>query len=293
MFEFTLKNKKLKKINIIEGTNNKNIKAIIIHIHGIGSHFQPLFECIDDFKYRDELFCKFNYKSFGLEFHGHGKSEGTKCSISNFDDLLDDLDTLVRFIKTIYKQPIFFLCESMGCAVALKYCIEYKNDIKGVIFLAPLFLVDDNLKPNCLIIIILTIISYLFPNLPLLSSDGITINNSEFIEARKNNFFSYNGKHRLNTGREILKISDWINNNGHLLETPILILHGLKDTITNPNTTKQMFDTMISLDKELLLIEDGYHCLLIEPKENPFLPGYIAGKIIYWMNERINLGSRE
>ena len=100
MFEFTLKNKKLKKINIIEGTSNKNIKAIIIHIHGIGSHFQPLFECIDDFKYRDELFCKFNYKSFGLEFHGHGKSEGTKCSISNFDDLLDDLDTLVKFIKT-------------------------------------------------------------------------------------------------------------------------------------------------------------------------------------------------
>ena len=287
MFEFTLKNKKLKKINIIEGTDNKNIKAIIIHIHGIGSHFQPLFECIDDFKNRDELFSKFNYKSYGLEFHGHGKSEGTKCSISNFDDLLDDIDTLVNFIKRIYKQPIFFLCESMGCAVALKYCIKYKNDIKGVIFLAPLFSIDDNLKPNCLIIIILTIISYLFPNCQLLSSNGIPINNSEFIEARKNNSFSYNGKYRLNTGREILKISNWINNNGHLLETPILILHGLKDTITNPNITQIIFDRMISSDKELSLIEDGYHCLLIEPKENPFLPGYITGKIIYWMNERI------
>jgi alpha-beta hydrolase superfamily lysophospholipase len=286
MFEFTLKNKKHKKINIIEGNNIKHIKAIIIHIHGIGSHFQPLFDCIDDFKNRDDLFIKFNYKSFGLEFHGHGKSDGTKCSIDNFDDLIDDINIIVNFIKKIYKQPIFLLCESMGCAIALKYCIEYKNNIKGIIFLGPLFLVDDNLKPHFLIILILTIISHMFPEFPLLTSDGITINNQNFIEARKNNYFSYNGKHRLNTGREMLKISDWINNNGHLLETPILIFHGLKDQINNPETTKIMFDKIISKDKELNLIEDGYHCLLIEPKENPFLPGYIVGKIVYWMNER-------
>lgn len=286
MNEFTLKNYKNKKINIIEGVNIKNIKAIIIHIHGLGSHFQPLFNCIDDFKYRDELFCKFNYKSFGLEFHGHGKSEGEKCSINCIDDLLDDLDILLKHIIHNYKQPIFFLCESMGCAIALKYCIKFQNSIRGIIFLGPLFLVDDTLKPNSLLIIILTIISYLFPNCELLSSNGITINNKEFIKTRKENSFSYNGKHKLNTGREILKISDWIHNNAHLLETPILIFHGLKDTINNPTTTEIMFDKIISKDKELILLEDGYHCLLIEPEEDPFLPGYIIGKIIHWMNER-------
>ena len=31
------------KINIIEGKHTENIKGIIIHIHGIGSHFQYVY----------------------------------------------------------------------------------------------------------------------------------------------------------------------------------------------------------------------------------------------------------
>jgi hypothetical protein len=61
----------------------------------------------------------------------------------------------------------------------------------------------------------------------------------------------------------------------------------LKDTITNPLITKKVFDNLISKDKELDLLEDGYHCLLIESDENPYLPGFIMGKIMNWINERI------
>jgi len=288
MNEFTLLNKNNKKINIIEGINIIYIKTVIIHIHGIGSHFQPLFECIDEFKNKDQLFSNFNYKSFALEFQGHGKSEGTRCAINSFDDLLEDLDVLINYIKTRYNQPIFLVAESMGCAVALKYCVTKKNDIKGIILHAPLFGIDDTLKPHFLIILILTIISYFLPEIPLISNSlsSQSINNQNFINARKENIFSYKGNHRLNTCREMIKISDWIDENGHLLETPILIFHGLKDTITNPLITKTIFDKMISKDKELNLLEDGYHCLLIESEENPYLPGYIIGKMINWINER-------
>jgi alpha-beta hydrolase superfamily lysophospholipase len=176
----------------------------------------------------------------------------------------------------------------MGCAVTLKYCITKKHDIKGIILFAPLFGIDDKLKPHFLIVLILTIVSYFFPEIPLLSNNlaSIAINNNDYIYAKNENIFSYKGKHRLNTCREMVKISDWIYKNGHLLETPILIFHGLKDTITNPLITKTVFDKMISKDKELNLLENGYHCLLIESVENPYLPGYIIGKIIYWINER-------
>jgi acylglycerol lipase len=288
MNEFTLFNINKKKINIIEGIDVSKIKTIIIHIHGMGSHFQPVFECIDEFQNRDKLFSNFNYKSFALEFHGHGKSEGTRCAINSFDDLLEDLDLLINYIKTRYNQPIFLLAESMGCAVTLKYCITKKHDIKGIILFAPLFGIDDKLKPNFLIELILTIISYFIPDAPLLSNNltSISVNNQNFLTAKNKNTFSYNGKHRLNTCREMMKISNWIDKNGHLLETPVLIFHGLKDTITVPLITKKIFDKIISKDKELNLLEDGYHCLLIESEENPYLPGYILGKIIYWINER-------
>lgn len=291
MKEFNLVNKNNFKINIIEGRDCEDIKSIIIHLHGMGSHFQPMFECIDEFENRDELFNRFSFKSFALEFQGHGKSEGNRCSIFSFDDLLDDLDALIKYIENIYQQPIFILAESMGSAVSLKYSIVRKNNIKGLICLAPLFGIDEHLKPPQIIIKTLSIICNFFPEIPLYTSANslskLSTDNKGFIDARKKSVFSYNGSHRLCTCKELLKVSEWIDENGHLLKIPILIFHGLKDTVTEPTITKKVFDKMHSEDKQILLIEDAFHCLLIESIENPYLPGYIISKMIRWIEDRL------
>jgi len=290
MNEFILFNKKNKKLNILEGIDNKIIKGIIIHIHGLGSHFQPLYDCIDELPNRDKLFSKNNFKSYGLEFHGHGKSEGTKCSIYNFDDLLDDLDILIKYIENIYSYiPIFIFAESMGCSVAIKYCITRINKIKGLIFLAPLFGIDDNLKPNNFTKNILLFVSKLFPNIPLLKSSNTMTNiasdNNDFILAKEQNKYTYHGNHRLCTGRELLSISDWIKENGYLLKTPILIFHGLKDCITQPLITKDIFNKISSQNKQLYLLDDAQHCLLIESYKDSLIPEYIITKSIYWLEQ--------
>jgi len=290
MKEFKLININQIKINIIEGEDIPNMNAIIIHIHGLGGHFQPLydsFNSFDNFTKRDNFFNLYNFKSFGLEFHGHGKSEGYRCSIESFDDLLDDLHILITYVESnYYNIPIFLLCESMGCAVALKYCITKKNNIKGIIFLAPLFGIDDDLLPNCCFQKILLSISYCLPFCRLLSdSNGLTniiSTNQEFLDAKKNNKYTYNGSHRLCTGRELLKISNWIKKNGHLLKIPIQIFHGLKDYVTQPEMTEEIFNKM-NTKKELHLLEDAHHCLLIECKENPLLPNIIIQKSVDWI----------
>jgi len=288
MKEFYLVNRNNIKINILEGIHISNNHAIIIHVHGLGSHFQPVFESLDEFKNRDNFLSNFNYKSFALEFHGHGKSYGSRCSVNSIDDLVDDLDTLVKYLEILYNKPIFLFAESMGCAVALKYCITINNNIKGLIFIAPLFGIDQNLKPNFFITSILKLISYCFPEFPIMSSSKNlcleSTNNKCFIEAKEKNDFSYRGSYKLNTCRELLNISNWIEQNGYLLETPILIFHGLKDSITVPQLTEQIFNKMEHSNKELHLLEDGYHCLLIESKENPYLPGYILSKMVKWIN---------
>lgn len=108
------------KINIIEGKHIDNIKGIIIHVHGIGSHFQYVYDSLDEFSERDLFFSEMNYKSFAFEFYGHGKSHGERCHINDFNDLVSDLVSVITYIKTIYKDINFFLlAESMGCAVVL------------------------------------------------------------------------------------------------------------------------------------------------------------------------------
>jgi len=290
MKEFTLINKKNQKINILEGTDNNIIKGIIIHLHGLGAHFQHVYKCVDEFPDRDILFSKFNYKSYALEFHGHGKSEGIKCSINSFNDLLDDLEIVIKYIEVIQKSiPIFIFGESMGCAVALKYCITRENNIKGLIFIAPLFGIDNNLIPNYFLKNILLCLVYLFPQYQLLKTSNtmsnVSTNNKDFIEAKDNNEYTYHGNHRLCTGRELLLISEWIKDNGHLLKTPILIFHGLEDFITQPLITQKIFDKIESNNKKLYLLEEAQHCLLIESVKDSLIPSYVISKSIEWLDQ--------
>jgi len=290
MKEFTLINKKNQKINIIEGNKIDIIKGIIIHLHGLGAHFQPLYKCVDEFPDRDILFSNFNYKSYALEFHGHGKSEGVKCCINSFDDLLDDLEILIKYIETIYKStPIFIFAESMGCAVALKYCITRENNIKGLIFMAPLFGIDNQFIPNYFLKNLLLCLVSLFPQYPMLKSSNtmtsISTTNKDFIEAKDSNEYTYHGSHRLCTGRELLHISEWINDKGYLLKKPILIFHGLEDTITEPLMTQKIFDKILSEHKKLYLLEKAQHCLLIESEKDSIIPSYVISKTLEWLEE--------
>ena len=156
------------KLNIIEGKNIVNPNAIILNIHGVGSHFQHFYNNLDEFKFRDIWFSKFNYISVAFEFHGHGKSEGTRCMINNFDDLIEDLDTVIKHLNVKFNKNIFICAESMGGAVIIKYILKkIHTNIKGVILLSPLCGIDDHLKPNKVILNLLYYTSYLFPRLKL------------------------------------------------------------------------------------------------------------------------------
>ncbi len=60
MNEYFIKSKN-GKINVIEGVEIINCKGIILHVHGVGSHFQFVYDNLDEFEYRDNFFSKFCY----------------------------------------------------------------------------------------------------------------------------------------------------------------------------------------------------------------------------------------
>ena len=104
MREFQIKNRNNLLLNIIEPEYKSNIaqKGFVIHLHGICSHFQKFMEypdLLDSLHAKNKYFNDIGLKSYAIEFHGHGKSEGTRCNINNFDDLLDDVDSLIEYLK--------------------------------------------------------------------------------------------------------------------------------------------------------------------------------------------------
>ena len=55
------------------------------------------------------------------------------------------------------------------------------------------------------------------------------------------------------------------------VSSPLLILHGDADQVTDPSVSKTLYESSISIDKTLKLYEGGYHCILEgEPDERIF-----------------------
>jgi alpha-beta hydrolase superfamily lysophospholipase len=293
MNEYFIKSK-LGKINIIEGKEVTNFKAIILHVHGVGSHFQFVYPNLDELITRDDFFSKFGYKSFGFEFYGHGKSEGLNCSIKNFSDLVTDLANVVTHIDSKYPDKSIFICaESMGGAVCLKYIIEklYLNCIKGFILLSPLCGIDNRFIPNPVMIQVLLGITNVLPNLQLalttkkMSSE--TTVNTDFIMAKNLCPYGFRGPHRLCTVRELFKISLWIPDNVHDIKLPLILFHGLRDKITTPSSSINVFEKIKSTDKEIVILPESEHCVLVPNSHDDLTPNFIYIKILDWLERHI------
>jgi alpha-beta hydrolase superfamily lysophospholipase len=277
------------KINIIHDELN-NPDCILIHLHGLNSHFQFIYYCQNEFKYRIKYLQKANISSYALEFLGHGKSGGIKGYIDNFDKIITNVLSLLTYIEFKHpNKPIFILGESMGAAIGIKIGILSKK-IKGVILLAPMCGLYKDKQPSKIKLNIALILSNYFPKWKLIGTNKdveLCCKNKIYNDNRKLCKYEYTGKIMLSTARECYKLINWNNENKKYFDKSILAIHSYKDFVTSIEQTKLFIDSCNSNDKELLQLDEGFHKLLIpNSKEDP-IPDSILSKITNWINNRI------
>ena len=112
------------------------------------------------------------------------------------------------------------------------------------------------------------------------------INNKEYNIAKELCQYSYKGTQRLSTVRELYLNSLWIVDNADQIDIPILIFHGVNDKITTPNGTQIVFNKIKSNDKELVLLDQSEHSLLIPNHKDDLTPNFIIAKLISWLNNK-------
>lgn len=281
-----------KKINILTHKLDKP-KAILVHLHGLHSHFQHVYPCQNDIEYRISYFNKIKVKSFALEFTSHGKSDGLKGYIENFDSLLSDLDKLLQYINQLYTNlPIFILGLSMGGTVSIKYLIsnhKIKN-IKGVILISPMCGVKENKKPSIYFQNFANMLCYFIPTARIISSHIDNTDNiflKKYIKAEHQNKYSINTNIRLKTGIECYNALLWINSNKTKFDTSVLAIQSKEDKVTCHECTEDFISNCSSKDKEFVLLEKGNHNILIPLDDSDYSPDVILFKIINWINNRI------
>ncbi|XP_057447852.1 caffeoylshikimate esterase-like [Lotus japonicus] len=263
------------------------IKASVCFCHGYGDTCTFFFEGIA------RRIAAAGYAVFAMDYPGFGLSEGLHGYIPNFDDLVDDVIEHYRRVKArpdLRGLPRFLLGQSMGGAVSLKVHLKEPNNWDGVVLVAPMCKIADDVLPSDAIMKVLTLLSNVMPKAKLFPNQDLA--ELAFREPSKRNLAVYNvicyeDNPRLKTGLELLRTTKEIESQVQKVSAPLLILHGAADKVTDPLVSQFLYEKASSKDKTLKLYEDGYHCILEgEPDDRIFA---VHDDIISWLDFRCQL----
>ncbi|OVA04982.1 Alpha/beta hydrolase fold-1 [Macleaya cordata] len=264
--------------------SDEKIKGILCFCHGYGDTCTFFFEGIA------KAIAASGYGVYAVDHPGFGLSEGLHGYIPSFDDLVDNVIERYNIIKERPEAkglPRFLLGQSMGGAVAIKVHLKQPTAWDGVILVAPMCKIADDVKPAPPVLKVLTLLSNILPKAKLIPEKDLA--ELMFRDPIKKkmaiyNVISYSDRVRLKTAIEMLNATHDIESQVDKVSSPLLVLHGAADKVTDPLVSKFLYEKASCMDKTLKLYPEGYHCILEgEPDERIFT---VLNDIVSWLDSR-------
>ncbi|XP_072984309.1 caffeoylshikimate esterase-like isoform X1 [Typha latifolia] len=259
-------------------------KALVFLCHGYGM------ECSGFMKGCGNRLAGAGYGVYGIDYEGHGRSQGARCYIRKFDHIVTDCDHFFKSICELegYRDKSRFLYgESMGGAVALLLHRKDPTFWDGAVLVAPMCKISEKVKPHPVVINLLTRVEEIIPKWKIVPTKDVI--NSAFKDPVKRekirrNKLIYQDKPRLKTALELLRTSMDVEDSLSEVKLPFFVLHGEADTVTDPEVSRALYERAGSADKTIKLYPGMWHGLTSgEPDENI---DAVFADIVSWLEHR-------
>ncbi|KAL2620006.1 hypothetical protein R1flu_000211 [Riccia fluitans] len=267
--------------------HEKDIKAVIFLCHGYAM------ECSVYTRETGKRLARAGYAVYGIDYEGHGKSQGRRCYLPSFDQLVTDCETYFRNMmeRTEYIEKQRFLYgESMGGAVAILISERDPSFWSGLVLVAPMCKISEKMKPPPLVIAIFKQLCRVVPTWKIVPTKDVIDNAFKDPIKReeiRSNPLIYQDLPRLLTALQLLRASERVERDLNKFSLPFLCLHGEADTVTEPEVSKALYNQSISFDKSFKLYPGMWHGLTTgEPDENVEL---VFTDITDWLDKRARL----
>ncbi|TVU00723.1 hypothetical protein EJB05_53833 [Eragrostis curvula] len=256
-------------------------KALVFLCHGYAV------ECSVTMRGTGERLAAAGYGVYGLDYEGHGRSEGLQGYVPEFDSLVADCDAF--FVsKATGSSRRFLLGESMGGAVALLLHRARPDFWTGAVLVAPMCKIADDMRPHPVVVNILKAMTNIIPTWKIVPTNDVidfAYKTQEKRDEIRTNPYCYKGKPRLKTAYELLKVSLHLEANLlHQVTLPFLIVHGGADKVTDPSVSELLHRSAASQDKTLKLYPGMWHALT--SGESPDNIQAVFQDIIAWLDHR-------
>ncbi len=245
----------------------ENPKAIINLIHGIGEHSSRYDEWAG-------WFVENGYTVLSFDYRGHGRSEGKKGYIPNYESIMKDIDLILSKSDELFPNiPKILYGHSLGGNFTLNYLLRRKPDIKCAIVTSPwIKLAFDPPKAK---IFVGKILRSLFPKLT--QSSGLHTSdltqNEGAVDKYKEDEFVHN-RVSVQLFFSTYESGLWALENASKLNIPLLLMHGSADNITSHKASKEFSER--SPKNTHFKSWDGYYHELHNEVENKKVFDYIT-----------------
>jgi alpha-beta hydrolase superfamily lysophospholipase len=251
-------------------------RGVLVIAHGYGEHggcYRRVAEAVCE---------RAEFDVIAVDFRGHGRSPGRRGVVRHYDELTDDLlQTLGWAAKEIPGLDCFVLGHSNGGQVALRACLRKPSGIKGLILSNPVLRVSVQVPP-----LKLKVARFLARHAPWVTLSGSL--NAELL-TRDPEIQEEHRTDPLRHSRMSAPLFFGMIEGGTLLmerageiETPILMLLGGQDTVTDPGAGRAFFDGIGTEDKTLTI----YPKMLHEPL-NEIGRGQVLDDVLRWVEARM------
>ena len=225
---------------------DKHLANVVI-VHGIAEHLHRY----------DHLAKQLNQAGFNVfryDLRGHGRTSGKRGYVKSLDVLLNDLHEIIRLVREKHSKRIFLLGHSLGGGIANIYASIF-GDIDGYISSGAATQPVKQLS--------------IFKIIPYQMLKGVNIDNnlaknslSTISEVEKDYIEDpfVLKKYKLGyLGEVMIKGSKRLNKNINNIKMPVLFMHGKNDPIVSVEFSKNMYNNVLSNDKELVIYEQSLH----------------------------------
>lgn len=258
-----------------------NPRLILILIHGAGQHSGQFSELGG--------YCSQHGIAFyALDLRGFGQSAGKRGHVSSFDEYLDDLDQFVRLVRKKHPgEPIFLLGHSLGGTIVIRYGQKCQNCIQGAVLSAPALRLRFHIPGS--LYWAAHVLSRITPGVCVdlrkwrpvaeriprfkgcfnfeLAEDADPLSTNQF-SVRWFTELLVNGRRALN-GTKDFKLS-------------VLCLCGADDTLIDPVSVQEFYDSLQVEDKKIILFPRIKHRILQGNGRE-----LVYRHILSWLQERV------
>lgn len=243
-------------------------KAVVVVVHGLCEH-------CGRYDYVTARLNRAGYSVYRFDHRGHGRSEGKRVYYDTWEQISDDVFTVVQTAKAENPgKKLYVLGHSMGGYAAACFATRFPEEAEGIILSGaltryntpcagtlPIDAPADLYVPNAL-------------GAGVCSDPAVTAAyEADPLVAKEMSIGLLNSMY---AGVNYLKAhaSDFT--------APVLILHGCCDGIVSPRDSMELFQEIGSADKSLRIYANLFHEIMNEPVKNEILDD-----VVLWLNARV------